>query len=286
METTDNAEWQVARLIPVSGIRNSEEQERRASSALLAVLSAVEEFGLAIVKPYGGLKGTFETFIEVPFELADGKSVRPDGLIRTSRGKRTWTALLEVKTGSNELARDQIEAYLDLAKEQDFDCVITISNQIAMIPGEHPVAVDKRKVRKVVLHHLSWSRVLTEAVLQKSHRGVADPDQAWILAELIRYLEHPNAGSVDFCDMGERWVSVRDAVKKRYTASHRQGCVQCCQQVGGIGLVRGASTWTEVGRGCSRGIDGERTAGSGSSYFEHRRFNGHAGANARSDSHT
>ena len=50
-------------------------------------------------------------------------------------------------------------------------------------------------------------------MLQKSHRGVADPDQAWILGELIRYLEHPNAGAVDFRDMGEHWVGVRDAVK-------------------------------------------------------------------------
>ena len=195
------------------GIRNAEEQERRATSALLAVLSAVDQFGLAITKPFGALKGQFEAYIEVPFELADGRSVRPDGFIRTTRGKRLWTALIEVKTGSNKLSREQVEKYLGLAKEQGFDCVITISNQIARIPGEHPVAVDKRKLRKVALHHLSWSRVLTEAVLQKSHRGVEDPDQAWILGEVIRYLEHPNAGAVDFCDMGEHWVGVRDAVK-------------------------------------------------------------------------
>ena len=211
----DTPSWESARLIPVSGIRNAEEQERRATSALLAVLSAVDELGLALARPYGAPKGRLQAYIEVPFELADGRSARPDGLIQTTRGKRSWTALIEVKTGSNELDRDQIETYLDLAKEQGFDCVITISNQIARIPGEHPVHVDKRKLRKVALHHLSWSRVLTEAVLQKSHRGVADTDQSWILGELIRYLEHPNAGAVDFCDMGEHWVGVRDAVKNR-----------------------------------------------------------------------
>ncbi|MHC4236083.1 MAG: hypothetical protein ACYSUQ_13285 [Planctomycetota bacterium] len=213
MNEPDTTSWESARLIPVSGIRNAEEQERRAASALLAVLAAVDEFGLAFTKPYGAPKGRLQAYIEVPFELADGCSARPDGLIRTARGKRSWTALIEIKTGSNELQREQIETYLDLAKEQGFDCVITISNQIARIPGEHPVDVDKRKTRKVALHHLSWSRLLTEAVLQKSHRGVADEDQAWILGELIRYLEHPNAGSVDFCDMGEHWVGVRDAIK-------------------------------------------------------------------------
>ena len=209
----DTPLWESARLIPVSGIRNAEEQERRATSALLAVLTAVDEFGLAFTKPFGAPKGRLNAYIEVQFELSDGRKVRPDGLIQVTRGKRTWTALVEVKTGSNGLNSGQIEAYLDLAKEQEFDCVITISNQIAKIPGEHPVDVNKRKLRKASLHHLSWSRVLTEAVLQKSHRGVADPDQAWILGELIRYLEHTNAGAVDFCDMGEHWVGVRDAVK-------------------------------------------------------------------------
>jgi len=195
LNESDTPPWEPARLIPVSGIRNAEEQERRATSALLAVLSAVDEFGTAITKPLGAPKGRLQAFIEVPFELADGRSVRPDGLIKITRGKRSWTALVEVKTGRNELKREQTEAYLDLAKEQGFDRVLTISNQIARIPGEHPVDVEKRKLKKVTLHHLSWSRILTEAVLQKSHRGVADQDQAWILQELIRYLQHPNAGS-------------------------------------------------------------------------------------------
>lgn len=205
--------WEVARLIPVSGIRNSEEQEKRATSALLAVLSAVDEYGVALTKPYGAPKGRLQTYIEVSMKLGDGRSVRPDGLIRVTRGKRSWSALVEVKTGNNDLKAEQIESYLDLARERGFDCVITISNQIARIPGEHPVEVDKRKLKKVGLHHLSWSRVITEAVMQKTHRGVADPDQAWILSELIRYLQHPKAGSVDFCDMGEHWVTIRDAVK-------------------------------------------------------------------------
>ena len=148
MNEPDSPSWESARLIPVSGIRNAKEQERRATSALLAVLSAVAEFGLAFAKPYGALKGKFEAYIEVPFELADGRSVRPDGLIRTTRGKRTWMGLIEVKTGSNELGREQVETYLDLAREQGFDCVITISNQIARMPGEHPVDVDKRKTKK------------------------------------------------------------------------------------------------------------------------------------------
>jgi hypothetical protein len=54
--------------------------------------------------------------------------------------------------------------------------------------------------------------VLAEAVMQKEFRGVADPDQAWILGELIRYLEHSRSGAMEFDDMGESWTAVRDAV--------------------------------------------------------------------------
>ncbi len=203
--------WHEARLIPTSGINGAEEQERRATSALLAVTTAVREFGRALLKPLGAPAGTIETYIEVPFMLGE-KRLYPDGLIRVSRGTRSWTALVEVKTGSNALQTEQLENYLDIAREQSFDAVLTISNEIPAMAGQHPTKVDKRKLRKVELHHLSWTQVLAEAVMQKEFRGVADPDQAWILGELIRYLEHSRSGAMEFEDMGESWVAVRDAV--------------------------------------------------------------------------
>lgn len=203
--------WHEARLIPTSGINGAEEQERRATSALLAVLAAVKEFGRGFVKPFGAPAGTLECFIEVPFVLGE-KRLYPDGLIRVSRGSKSWTALVEVKTGSNQLQTEQVENYLDVARENGFDAVLTISNQIPAIAGTHPTKVDKRKLRKVSLHHISWSQVLAFAVMQKEFRGVADPDQAWILGELIRYLEHRKSGALEFDDMGDAWTTVRDAV--------------------------------------------------------------------------
>ncbi len=203
--------WLAARLIPTSGINGAEEQERRATSALLAVMSAVREFGRALTQPLGAPAGPVQAYIEVPFTLGDQQCF-PDGLIRVVRGQRQWTALVEVKTGSNELRTEQIERYLDIAREQGFDALITISNEIPPVAGQHPTAVDKRKLKKVALHHLPWTEVLTAAVMQMEYRGVADPDQAWILGELIRYLEHPRSGAMEFTDMGPAWVPVRDAV--------------------------------------------------------------------------
>ncbi|MGK5682416.1 hypothetical protein [Actinoplanes sp. URMC 104] len=64
----------------------------------------------------------------------------------------------------------------------------------------------------MALYHLPWSEVLTVAVMPKEYRGVADTDQAGILGELIRYLEHPRSGVLEFSDMGSPWVGVREAV--------------------------------------------------------------------------
>ncbi|WP_202866059.1 hypothetical protein [Kribbella turkmenica] len=203
--------WHQARLIPTSGINGADEQERRATSALLAVMSSVREFGRVLTQPLGAPAGPLETYIEVPFQLGE-RRLYPDGLVRARRGQKQWTALVEVKTGVNELSAEQLEAYLDIAREQDFDAVITISNEIPAVAGLHPTKVDKRKLKRVALHHWSWSMVLAEAVLQKEHRGVADQDQAWILGELIRYLEHPRSGALQFDDMGRSWVTTREAV--------------------------------------------------------------------------
>jgi hypothetical protein len=205
--------WQAARLIPTTGINGAQEQEGRATSALLAVMSAVREFGRALTQPLGAPAGPVQTFIEVPLTLGE-KRLYPDGLIRIVRGKREWTALVEVKTGQNALTAEQLENYLDIAGANGFDVVLSISNEIPPMPGQHPTPLDQRKSprHKVKLCHLAWSQILTEATVQKEHRGVADPDQAWILGELIRYLEHPKSGALEFNDMGPAWVNVREAV--------------------------------------------------------------------------
>jgi len=205
--------WQTARLIPTSGISNDAEAEVRATSAVLAVLSIVRPLSSAVLTPLGASragKAVVETFIETTFKTAGGKSVRPDGLVRVAYGKQQpWVALVEVKTGKSKLSADQIESYLAIAKAEKFDCVITVSNEIAPSPGLHPTAgVKVRANSKVTLHHLSWTKLLTQAVMIKTHQGIDDPEQAWILGELIRYLEHPSSGAMAFDDMGENWTTV------------------------------------------------------------------------------
>lgn len=211
-------EGQEARLIPVAGISGNKEAEARATSALLAVLSIVRPFSRALLTPLGASRSTrakVEAFTEVTFETPSGQTVRPDGLLRVTYGKRdSFVALVEVKTGDAKLAAEQIHAYVEVARQHNYDCVITISNEIAPSPNVHPT--DGLRVRsnsKVRVHHMSWTMVLAEAVKEHTHRGVDDPEQAWILNELIRYLGHPNSGALDFSDMGDNWTSVRDGAR-------------------------------------------------------------------------
>jgi hypothetical protein len=205
--------WRHARLIPTFGVRSQQEQEKRATSCLLAVMYGVPEFGHALLKELGAPKSpVIEAFAEVRFKDADGKTVIPDGAITCRRGTKTWTCLVEVKTGVAKLKDDQVSAYLDIAKTHGFDGVLTISTQITANSSESPVAVDRRKLRGGLgLWHFSWWRVLTEAVVQQRYRGISDPDQEWVLRELIHYLSSEAAGAVGFEDMGENWVGVRKA---------------------------------------------------------------------------
>ena len=164
--------WQPARLIPVAGIRGQEEQERRATSALLAVVAAVPEFGRALLSEVGAPKGRLSTFVEIQLKDGDGKVSIPDGAVVVERGSTRWRALVEVKTGSAVLQAEQVGRYLDLAREQDFDAVLTISNQITALRTDSPVSVDKRKLKRVGLYHLSWWRIITAAVRQHRFHGV------------------------------------------------------------------------------------------------------------------
>ncbi|MEX1133686.1 MAG: hypothetical protein WED83_02445, partial [Acidimicrobiia bacterium] len=204
-----------SRLIPVSGIGSVQEAEQRATSAFLAVLSVVRDLSLDLLSPFGASKAqkaTVETFIEVN---TPGQKIRPDGLIQVSFGAKKWSAFVEVKTGVNLLEADQINSYWQLAKDYGVDHVLTISNEIAAQEGVHPTeGLKARANAKVGVSHLSWSAIVSSAIRIKRHKGVSDPEQAWLLEELIRYLQHPASGALDFADMGNNWVGIRDAARE------------------------------------------------------------------------
>src|SRR5919106_739879 len=128
MPLTRDDRWPVARLIPLTTATGVEAKERNAASALLAVLSHVDEFGRTLLKPLGAPAGKIEAFVETPFKLENAKTIRPDGLIAVTRAGRTWWALVECKIADQPLTPEQMEGYLDLARIVGIEAVLSISN--------------------------------------------------------------------------------------------------------------------------------------------------------------
>jgi hypothetical protein len=58
----------------------------------------------------------------VPFTLGT-KTIRPDGVVVVTRASKTWRALVEAKVAANRLDA-QMNGYLDLARELDFQAVL------------------------------------------------------------------------------------------------------------------------------------------------------------------
>ncbi len=221
--TWDSDQWPPARLISATGIRSGKEQEQRATAALLSVVSLVPEFGKRILRYASAPSGNISTFTEPTFRSDAGGTLRPDGAILVHRGKTDWGCLVEVKTGSSDLAGEQIEDYLRLAASEGFDALITISNEIVSSPEESPVKVRRTLLKKVRLIHLSWFRILTEAIIELEHHGVEDREQHIALADLIVYLDDERSGAVSYTGMGKDWVQVRDSARNRTLRSSDDG---------------------------------------------------------------
>ncbi|MHC8509349.1 MAG: hypothetical protein ACYYKD_08115 [Rhodospirillales bacterium] len=200
---------EAARLIPVVAETS---KERRAVSALLAVMSAVPFFSRDLLSFSGqkiSPKTVVDTFTEVELTSGEGaKTNRPDGLIRVSKGSKIWHALIEAKIAKAPLEKEQIERYLRLARDNGVDAVITISNEFAPRPTHHPIQISGNLLKSVKLFHMSWKHVLTEALLLRNSGEVTDTEQKFLLRELIRFLDHDSVGVTGYTNMPQCWDEV------------------------------------------------------------------------------
>ena len=202
----------VARLMPV--IADSKKEER-ATSMVLAAFIAIPDFAHAVLSEAGaplGKRSKIQCFTEVSFK-GDNPKIRPDGLIIITTGsKKMWSALVESKVGRNDLSAEQIETYMDIAKSQGIDALITISNQFASLPVHHPVKVSKQRLRYTGLYHFSWLSILSKAFLLTEGKAIDDVEQAYILSELVRYLRHDSSQVTGGLQMGSGWKEVCTSV--------------------------------------------------------------------------
>ncbi len=200
---------EVARLFPVLATTS---KEGRTTSIVLACISKIEEFGAELIATLGqrvGKRSKIETFTEVVFKNEKTKlNDRPDGLIVIKNLSGEWRALVEAKIGNLELSADQIEKYRELSRDHGINCVITISNQFATSPKNHPIEAVRKSRSKVPVYHWSWMSILTICDLLLNRDGVADEDQKILLNELRRFLTHESAGVKGFDRMPPEWSEI------------------------------------------------------------------------------
>ena len=205
---------QRARLIP--SVADSL-KEQRLVSILLATLSVVRPFTSEFLQRLAqklGKSSTVAAYTEVEFPAVDGKSSnRPDGLLCVTTRKSRWTALIEAKIDKHDIAPDQVQRYIDIARRFNIDAVITLSNQLVALPTHVPYAPPKRSTR-VQLFHLSWISVRTQAQLILKDQRDLDPTQEFILEEMVAHFEHATSGIRTFDQMNAEWrplvLGIRD----------------------------------------------------------------------------
>ncbi|MFG5383044.1 hypothetical protein [Yoonia sp. R2-816] len=204
---------EVARLFPVLSTTS---KEGRTTSIFLSCLACIDEMGFNLLGSLGvrvGKRSNLTCYTEVVCKHEkDDKDDRPDGLIVLKTGSKEWRALVETKVGTATLSPDQVEKYRAIAKQHDIDCVITISNQFASLPQNHPIPEIRKSKSRVPVYHWSWMFILTQADLLISNNSVADSDQSLLLQELRRFLLHESAGVKGFDRMPAEWPELNRLV--------------------------------------------------------------------------
>lgn len=205
-----------ARLIPVVADTS---REQRAASILMAALIGVHEFRSAMFGSIGvrvGKRATVDAWTEVSFtrdpKADDERMDRPDCLLILNTGKKTWRALVEAKIGNNEIGEQQLKGYIQKAKENGIDAVISLTNELVALPTHHPVKLKKSDTKGVDLFHWSWMFAVTQAELLIQSDGIEDPDQVYLLTEVVRYFDHPTSGVRGFTAMNKHWKELVGAI--------------------------------------------------------------------------
>lgn len=205
-----------ARLIPVVADTS---KEQRAASILMSALIGVHEFRHVMLGALGvrvGKRAVLEAWTEVSFKQDpksnDERRDRPDCLLILNTGKKQWRALVEAKVGNNDIHEQQLIAYIKKAKENGFDAVISLTNQLVALPTHHPVRLTKSQTKGLNIFHWSWMFAVTQAELLLQGDGIEDADQVYLLREVLRYFDHPSSGIHGFNSMNKHWKELVGSV--------------------------------------------------------------------------
>lgn len=186
--------------------------EMALTSVLLSAMRLIKEFRKMIMSDLNMATGG-QIFVYTEVNFPEYPDRRIDGLILIVRGGVIKdAALCEMKNGTDELDKQQIEAYQEVAKYYSIPRLITVSNQFVSEPTQFPIEI--KRLKDVDLFHFSWSYLLTIAhvLLCDNDTNIEDEDQVEIMHEVVKYLEHPKSGVCGFNEMRKGWSEVVDKV--------------------------------------------------------------------------
>ena len=131
--------WHPARLIPAVGIRGQEEQEKRATSSLLAVMqrcrSSVTRCSGRSARRRGGSRRTPRSRSRTPPARRTSLTARSSSSAARPRGGASSRS----RPGPRSFGSEQVNRYLDMgAREPASTRVLTISNQITGVADGLP----------------------------------------------------------------------------------------------------------------------------------------------------
>lgn len=179
------------------------EKEIRNVSILLRVMALVPSFASDLLKPIGrhvGKQSQAEYLCEVSID--GDKKNRPDGFIKIKK----WHAIIEAKVGSNDIEPNQLRRYIDLAKNNSIDAVITISNQMIANPRHHPTyTLTPSEAKRLSLYHFSWQYVYATLCLWSEREDELDREHVKILSDFENFLSSEESGMSRFRQMGVNW---------------------------------------------------------------------------------
>lgn len=201
-----------ARLFPILAETS---KEKRVASIFLAVMTQIPALSEEVLGTVGvrvGKRTRVRAFTEVVLKETVSDGCRPDGLLIVDTGRAQWSALIEAKIGRNELTQEQVQKYLELAKANGIDAVITVSNEFVARADHSPVSVAKTLLRKVDLFHWSWSWLATVCEILEYQEAVTDIEQDYLLRQLNHFLAHPATGVERFTQMAPTWKDVTQSV--------------------------------------------------------------------------
>lgn len=204
----------VSRLFPSLSESN---KEMRATSTFLSVIRAVPELLDNLIASIGiriNDRTTLQAYTEVmPAKGSDGK-YRPDGLLYV-KNKNTWSCFVETKVGKSELDKSQIENYVRMARQNNVDAVLTISNQFTARIEQSPIELNRKTLGKIALLHVSWREILSKSDALLTTEGVLDREKRFLLEEFVRFLRDQAVGNTAFAMMPEGWGELNDRVAAR-----------------------------------------------------------------------